>query len=411
MRVLLINNQHYPKGGAHVVYFNTAELLKKNGHDVFFFSTKDDKTLPYEYSDYFPKSKDYRNLSIISKLKSIKSFIYNKEAYQKINEYIKVIKPDVAHVHLFMGGLTVSVLRALKENNIPIVHSVHDYRLICPSYLFLNGNLEICEKCKKHKYYNCIINKCSEANFFQSAILTIDSYFRFAFSNPKKYIDKYIAVSNFALNKHKEFQYDNENKFKHIFNFVSEIETILPNENKGDYMLFMGRLSREKGISTLLKSITELDVKLKIAGNGPLYDDLNNNSIDNVEFLGFQSGDDLIKLIKKCSFVIVPSEWYENNPMSIIESYAYGKPVIGANIGGIPEIIIENKTGFLFKSGDEISLKKVIEKADEISINDYNLLSQNARDFAINNFSSSTYYTKLIDLYNELVSNNKIKNI
>lgn len=406
MRILLINNQHYPKGGAHVVYFNTAELLKKNGHEVFFFSTKDDKNLPYEYSECFPKSKDYRNLSIISKLKSIRSFIYNREAYKKINEYIELIKPDIAHVHLFMGGLTVSVLRALKENNIPIVHSVHDYRLICPSYLFLNGNLEICEKCKKHKYYNCITNKCSEAKFSQSAILTIDSYFRYVFFNPKKYIDKYIAVSDFALKKHIEFTFDNVLKYKKIYNFINDIESISPNVYKGDYLLFMGRLSREKGISTLLKSVSNLNIQIKIAGNGPLYEDLVNKSSDKVQFLGFQSGDNLIKLIKNCSFVIVPSEWYENNPMSIIESYAYGKPVIGANIGGIPEIVIDHKTGFLFKSGDVISLKKILEKADEISINDYNLLSQNARDFAVNNFSSSTYYTKLIGLYNELISNN-----
>ena len=127
MKVLLINNQHLVKGGAHKVYFNTAELLEKYGHKVYFFSTQEEGMVEYDKKRFFPKRVNYREINVLKKFKATKSFVYNKEAYDKISEYLKVIKPDVAHVHLFMGGLTVSVLKALKENNIPIVHTVHDY--------------------------------------------------------------------------------------------------------------------------------------------------------------------------------------------------------------------------------------------------------------------------------------------
>lgn len=409
MKILLINNQHYPKGGAHNVYFNTAKLLSNNGHEVFFFSLKDEETLPYEYSDYFPKAKDYRNLSIISKIKSLKSFIYNNEASQKINDYIKIIKPDIAHVHLFMGGLTVSALKSLKENNIPIVHSVHDYRLVCPSYLFLNGNHHICEKCKNHKYYNCVLNKCSQNNISQSFILSIDSYFRKFFIKPQKLIDRYIYVSKFARDKHLEFSFDNDSKSSLIYNFIPDIDTIKPNIAKGKYFLYIGRLSREKGIQTLINAIKGTAFNLKVVGTGPLLTDFQKLDIDNISFLGFKNGLELFELIRNASFVIVPSEWYENNPMSIIEAYAFGKPVIGANIGGIPEILEENKTGYLFKSGNLESLSEMLIKAYNLSDAEYNDFSTQAREFAELNFKAENHYLKLLELYNETIKNNQRK--
>jgi len=403
MRILLINNQHHSKGGAHAVYLNTAELLKKHGHEVFFFAQKDEKVLSYEYADYFPAGKDYRKLSLVSKINSIEKFVYNKEAYHKIKEYINVIKPDIAHVHLFMGGLTVSILKALKENNIPVVHTVHDYRLICPAYLFLNGKNQLCDKCKKNKYYNCIKNKCSENKLSQSTILALDSYNRLLFYKPQNYIDRYIFVSDFAKKKHIEFEYDTKSKMSRVYNFMPNIDEIKPQKAKGDYMLYLGRLSREKGVSTLIEAQKKMNFKLKVAGTGPLLENYQTNEDENVQFLGFQSGENLINLIQRASFIIVPSEWYENNPMSIIESYAYGKPVIGANIGGIPEIVQNNQTGFLFESGNVDSLREAIKKAIDLGFEDYEQMAINARNFAVENFSPQIHYSSLIQLYEQTI--------
>lgn len=404
MKILLINNQHYHKGGAHTVYFNTGELLQKHGHEVYYFALKDKHTLPYEYDEYFPQAKDYRELSFLQKTRAAKSFIYNKEAYNKLNEYIKLIKPDIAHVHLFMGGLTVSILEALKENNIPVVHTVHDYRLICPAYLFLNGKNEICEQCKKGKYYQCILNRCSENSFSQSGILALDAYCRKWHKNPYNFMDYLIFVSNFAMQKHKEFGLPEKIKFSVQYNFISNLETIVPNYQRGEYFLFFGRLSREKGILTLIESAYKTNIKLKILGTGPLYNQIKKQETNDIEVVGFKQGKELIQIIRNASFIIVPSEWYEVLGMVIIEAYACGKPVIGADIGGIPEIIIPNETGYLFKSKNTNDLKKKIQIAKNLTVKEYECMSKNARKFAEIYFNPENQITNLINIYNELIN-------
>jgi len=406
MKVLLINNQHYRKGGAHTVYLNTGNLLEINGHDVFYFSTKDENTIPNIFDKYFPEKTDYRKLSFAKKVQSINDFVYDDKVYIALDEYIKVIRPDIAHIHLIWGGLTISALKALKDNNVPIVHTVHDYRLICPAYLFLDGNGQICEKCKLHKYYKCVTNKCSESVLSQSTVLAIDSYFRNIILKPQKFIDKYLFVSDFAKQKHIDFNYDNESKMSRIYNFLPNLDMINPNHEKGKYLLFFGRLSREKGIETLLESIRNTVFKLKVAGTGPLFNNYKNKKIKNVDFLGFQNGEKLNKLIREASFIVVPSEWYENNPMSIIEAYAFGKPVIGADIGGIPEIIKNNETGLLFESGNIESLTNVIEIANRWSDKEYLNISINARKFALKMFNPNIYYNNLMSLYLDVLKKN-----
>ncbi len=198
MRILLINNYHYQKGGADGVYFNTAKLLEQNGHEIFFFSTSDPKNFATKQTKYFPPKYNFRKLSFIQRIKAIPSFIYNKKAKKSISSILNEIKPDLAHIHLFMGGLSSSILLALKKYKIPVIQTVHDYRLICPAYSFTNGDKKICEKCKDQFYLRCMINKCSENNLAQSAILTADAYFRKYAIKPVKLIDFFIFVSQFS---------------------------------------------------------------------------------------------------------------------------------------------------------------------------------------------------------------------
>jgi glycosyltransferase involved in cell wall biosynthesis len=404
MKILLINNQHYRKGGAHTVYFNTGELLQKHGHEIYYFAMKNEYTLPYEYDEFFPNAIDYRELSFLKKTRATKSFIYNKESYKKLNEYIKLIKPDIAHVHLFMGGLTVSILEALKENNIPVVHTVHDYRLICPAYLFLNGENEICEQCKKGKFYWCLVNKCSERSFSQSGILALDAYYREWYKKPYNLMDSLIFVSNFAMQKHQEFELPKDVNCSVLYNFILNLQTYVPNHQRGKYFLYFGRLSREKGILTLIESVRISDIKLKIVGTGPLFEQIKRIETTNIQVLGFKQGDELNQIIRNASFIVIPSEWYENNPMSLIEAYAFGKPVIGADIGGIPEIIIPNETGFLFESKNINDLKEKIQIAQNLTNKEYEYMSKNARKFAETHFNPKNHITALINIYNKLIN-------
>jgi len=406
MRILLLNNQHYRKGGAHVVYFNTAELLKKHGHEVFFFSLKDENSLPYKYSSYFPNSVDFRKLNLVSKIKSARLFLYKEEVYNKLNEFIRKINPDIAHLHLFMGGLTNSAVKALKDNGVPIVHTVHDYRLICPAYTFLDKNNNICEKCRDGFFLRCAYRKCSlEINYMHSTILSLDAYYRKYIANPITLIDSFIFVSDFAKEIHLSFNKGFKGKSYRIYNFNINNNKII-NYNKGDYFFYYGRLSREKGIRLLIEIAKELNLKLKIAGTGPLLDELLNNTNNNIEVLGFKKGEELWDLVRNSSFVVVPSEWYENNPLTIIESFSLGKPVIGSKIGGITELL-QNERGILFKAKSKDSLKKALLKASTISQDDYLKYAKNAHDFSLKEFSDNSHYNALIKVYNSTIDNKK----
>lgn len=403
MKILLINNCHYKRGGADIAYFNTGDLLKKNGHDVYYFSSLNDKNQNSSFDKYFVPQVDYRNSSITKKLVSIPSFIYNRKATHLLEKQIVEMKPDIAHIHLFMGSLTSSILPVLKRNNIPIIHTVHDYRLICPAYIMLDGNNKICEECIDKSYYKCIQRKCSENKITQSSILALDAYFRKYFIKPIEYIDRFIFVSRFIMNKHIEFNSEYFPKSEMIYNFIPEFENVSNQNSKGNYLIYYGRLSKEKGIATLIQAAEKCKLRLKIVGTGPLYDANREYQSEYVSFLGYKSGNELWSLVANSSFVVVPSEWYENNPLTILEAYSLGKPVIGAQIGGIPEILIDNETGFLFKSGDLISLCNALLKAQHVNTEEYNDMSNNALDFAKSNFSDEIHYKKLISIYNKVI--------
>jgi glycosyltransferase involved in cell wall biosynthesis len=403
MKILLINSCHYRRGGADVVYLNTGELLKQKGHQVFYFSMKYDQNLPDENAVFFAETTDQRNSSIANKIKAVPRFIYNKDAYSKLSALLDKIKPDIAHIHLFLGKLSSSILKALKEKNIPVVASVHDYRLLCPAYLFLDGQNKICEKCVNGFYLNCTIKRCSEGNLFQSMVLSADAYFRKYRMNPIDYIHRFIFVSDFIRKKHISFNAAYKTREKLLYNFVPDLDKIAPTIIRGDYFLFYGRLSREKGVETLLKAAQKAGIRLKVVGTGNLYEKFIAANYKNIEFLGYKSGKELDDLIRHASFVIVPSEWYENNPLTILEAYSHGKPVIGSAIGGIPEIIDDTKTGFLFESGNEAQLSETLVKADQLSEAEFQRMSMSAREFANSHFEPEKHYNDLMKIYTELL--------
>lgn len=405
MRILQINNYHYIKGGADRVYLNTGKLLEDNGHMVFYFSSLNSANLLTDYSKYFIPLNDYRQSDLFGKLKSVKSYINNSTAYKNLEILIKENKPEIAHLHLYYGGLSSSILRVLKNHNIPIVQTIHDYRLLCPANAFLDNKNQICEKCKNKFFLQCSLNRCLERNFFYSAILTLEAYTRKFLIDPLDYVDHFIFVSNFSRQKHIEYDKRFLNKSSLQYNF-----TFIPgkwsNNRNRDYFLFFGRLSKEKGLLTLLEAIKNTSFNIKIAGSGPLQKDVENYllNFNNVELLGYKSGNELEQLITDASYIIVPSEWYENNPMTVIEAFAHGRPVIGSDIGGIPEIVNDNKTGFLFKSRSIDDLTRALKCAASLGDTDYSNLSDAARYFAEENFSPQSHYSNLMRIYSKILN-------
>ena len=271
MRVLLINACHYRRGGSETVYFNTAQLLKEHRHTVSFFSAKDLRNEVSEFNNYFISNVNMRELPLLKKIQRSPSYLYNYPARKSLEQLVLDFKPDIAHVHNFYGVLSVSILKTLRKHKIPIVQTVHDYRSLCPVNTLLDRNNNICEQCKDKHFFHCLQKKCSEGKVTQSLIVMLEAYFWKYFINPIDLIDHFIFVSQFSKNKHLEFNGCYENKYSQIYNFANykEINSAI----KGDYFLFFGRLSIEKGIKTMLSVFSKnRDFKLIIAGTGPLKD-------------------------------------------------------------------------------------------------------------------------------------------
>jgi glycosyltransferase involved in cell wall biosynthesis len=406
MNILQINSCHYFRGGSETVYFNTSQLLKDHGHNVAFFSSIDERNEKSDFEQYFVPTVNIRNLSLIRKTKKIPSYLYNRTTVKKLEQLLKIFKPDVAHVHIFYAVLSVSVLRTLEKHKIPVVHTVHDYRLLCPVNTFLDKDGQICELCKDKHYFHCLQKKCSDGKFSQSLIVMLEAYLWKYIYNPVDFIDNFIFVSKFIRDKHLDFNEKFKLKYTQLYNF-SNFKQSDNSLIKGDYYLFFGRLSSEKGIKTLLSVFSKRkDQKLIIAGTGPLKSYIEDLLKDNpnIKYVGFKTGEDLESLIKNASFIILPSEWYENNPLSLIEAYTFGKPVIGANIGGIPELIKDGINGFVFESGNMESLESKIDASLNIDLTEYSSFSKSVFEFALQNFNREDHYQRLLKIYIDVIN-------
>lgn len=408
MKILGVNKFFYIKGGSETYYFGLKELLEQHGHEMMHFSMSDPRNFETIYSKYFINNIDYNNMNLKDKVVNATKIIYNFDAKKKLEALISDRKPDIAHLHIFQHQLSPSILPVLKKHNIPMVYTAHDLKSVCPNYKMLTNN-KVCESCKGKRYYNCLKNKCVKDSRVKTLVNVLEAYVH-EFLNSYSLIDKIICPSNFYKNKLIEFGMP-ENKVIHISNFI-DTSKFQPCYEKDDYFIYIGRLSEEKGIETLIKAMNYVSAsKLLIVGTGPLEEYLKGlveeKGIKNVVFAGFKTGKDLEKIIRRSSFMIIPSEWYENGPMSVLECMAYGKAIIGSNIGGIPEFIEDNETGAIFETGNIEDLAKKIN----YFINNKNEIvnmGKCARKRAESLYSAQKHYSELIKEYTEVINKNKL---
>ncbi len=398
MNILFLNNYYYLRGGSEKVMFQEQELLLENRHQVNGFSQLCPENQTCKYEKYFPEKADFEALRGLGKVRGAIDVIRNKKAADNLKIVLKEFNPDVVHAHNIYGGLTTSVLDAVNKLDMPSVLTLHDYKLICSSYLMLNKG-QVCEDCKGRNYWHCVKNRCHKNSTLASAVYTMESYYNKWFKKWEK-VRYYICPSKFIQGKMLESGFSEE-KLVYLPNFVDP-DQYLVNYEDSEYILYAGRLSHEKGVLTLLKAMAGLDIPLKIVGDGPLREQVQSfivdNNISSVELLGYKTGNELSSLYQGAAFAVVPSEWCENAPMSILEAYAYGKPVLGADIGGIPEMIDDGSTGILFKSGDAVDLKDKILNMWSIS-QVLTKMGKAARCKLEKHYSSDTHYEKLIDVY------------
>ncbi len=397
MKILIVNKFHYLKGGSEKYYFKLADLLVSNGHEVAFFSMLDNNNIKTNYPEYFTNA---INLSSNNILKAF-DIIYSKENKKKIEKVLDEFKPDIVHLNNFQRQLSASIIKPIKDRKIPIIYTAHDIQAICPAILMLDKNNEICEKCMKGKYINCIKNKCIKNSSLKSILGAIEARYYRIKKIYKKQIDCIIVPSNFVKGKLIQDGID-ENKIKVIHNFIDLDEYDLDINDKG-YALYFGRLSKEKGVLNLLEAFKNIkDKKLYIAGTGPEEENIKNiiknNKLKNIKLLGYLTQKEIKEYISNASFVIVPSICYENCPYSVLESQAIGKAVVGAKIAGIQELIKDKQDGVLYEYNN---INELTEKINNLFENSKLRIEmgKKAKEKAKKEYSKDFYYEQLIDIY------------
>ena len=379
MKILFINKFLHPNGGSETYIFKLGEYLKACGHEVQYFGMEHSGRIVGNNVGAYTSDMDFHGGSKLKKLTYPIKTIYSSEARKKLSLVLNDFKPDVCHLNNFNYQLTPSVILEInkwrKKNNFDckIFYTAHDYQLVCPNHMCRNPKTgENCEKCLGGNFINCTKSKCIHGSRAKSVIGTLEAYF-WKTKKVYKYIDKIICCSAFVKTKLDSNPIFAE-KTETLHNFVEK--PMWKNVEKKDYVLYFGRFSEEKGVKTLIDVCKSLpDIQFVFAGTGPLEKLL--SDIPNVKNVGFQTGEALEKLIREAKISVYPSEWYENCPFSVMESQMYGTPVVGADIGGIPELINAGKTGELFESKNREQLKeKIISLYNN---NEYQNLVENCR--------------------------------
>ena len=411
MKILQINNYNYLKGGSEKVYQVSIDLLKSKGHDVRYFSILNDRNEDH-CEGHLVKITSWRDAKgVWGKLKGISDFIYNNKVAKELNDYIERFRPDVVHVHIFYGALSNAIIGVLRKHKIPIVQSVHEFRLLCPAYTCLDSSLSICELCANSIFKtSCVRKRCVKSNVTVSFVAALECFIRDRFFNYQESISAFIMVSQFIKDKHIKYYPTIAAKCHQVYNSVdikAYAKYVINPKLKENYYLYLGRLSYEKGVDTLIDVFAECpNLNLKIAGTGPIEDELKYKveklGLQNIEFLGYINGDNLYKTIASAKYTMVPSQWFENNPLSIIESFALGTPVIGSIIGGIPELIDDAVDGYLHQINSKESILNKLEESNKLSIAAYSKQCESSLNKSIASFDNEIYYTKLIEIYNSV---------
>jgi glycosyltransferase involved in cell wall biosynthesis len=402
MKILFLNNFYYLRGGSERVLFEEMRMLQERGHEVAIFTRSYPRNQSSSYECFFPAEMQRDSYSIsLNGLRTVREIIYSSSARHGLRRLLGEFRPDLVHAHNIYGGLSTSVLDAMKEKKTPVVMTLHDLKLLCPSYLMLNHG-QVCERCKGTKFYHAALTRCHKDSTVASTIYAAESYFSHLF---RKYasVKLFIAPSLFLLNKHREFGFE-AGRFVHIPNPAS-LDGIAAPQEAGRYLFYFGRISREKGLRTLITAFgkVQTDMPLYIAGDGAdrgeVEEMATQDQKERIRFMGHLKAAQLGKAIDSARVVILPSECYENAPMAILESFSHGKPVIGARIGGIPEMIDDGVNGFLFEPGNAMNLQKKLELFLALPADRVLEMGGVARSKVECEYSAQAHYERLMKAY------------
>jgi glycosyltransferase involved in cell wall biosynthesis len=391
MKILIIHNQHRSgsASGDDKVFMEEAKLLASKGHEITTYTIAND-----EYDSFSFKNKATMTFTVI----------WSKKVYKKIKDIIEKKTPNVAHFHNVFPLISPSAFYACSQAGVPVVQTLHDYRLLCPMAFFIRKG-KICENCTKYGLWQSPLFRCLRNSLLQTSAAAAMVGIHRLLGTWRKKIDLFICLSDFERNKFLQAGFPAD-KIVIKPNFLANPPK--PNYTDNDYVIYAGRLGKEKGLKTLLRAWKKSPkVKLKILGSGPYEVELKKLTsalqLNNVEFLGLVPHQQCIDLMRKARFLIMPSECYETFGLTIIEAFACGKPVIASNLGAMAELVEDGKTGLLFEPGNADDLA---EKLFFLWNNDnaVKIMGENARSSFEAKYTAEHNYKLLIDIYNKAIS-------
>lgn len=398
MKIIQVNKFLYPKGGADKYCLTLIDELEKSGEEIIPFGMADDRNFDSIWSKYFSENIDYHQSG--NYLKIVTRLIWNKEAANKFAKLLEVTKPDLIHAHNIYHQLSPSILVEAKKRKIPVIMTLHDYKLACPNYLmFTHG--KYCDRCLGGNYFNCIKNDCYYS-CARSSLAALESFLHNKVWHAyRDNIDLFIAPSNYLKQIMVKAGWDAD-KIVVLINPAPEYSS----NADGKRLLYLGRLAIEKGVDVLIKALKLTDDELDIAGTGPEEENLKQlvKKLDlenRVIFHGQLIGENLEKLKREAKAIILPSIWAENMPLVLLESLAYGKLIIVSDTGGTPELIEDNITGFLFPPGDVQTLAQKIKDLNKLTTEQREMMTNKIKE-KITPLTLDKHLTKLKNLYKQV---------
>ncbi len=396
-RVLIVNKFYYPRGGDCVCTLNLERLLADKGHEVAVYSMEYPENLPSRWSGYFAPAVDFGG-TVKEKLRAAARAMGWGGIRPSFERILSDFKPDVVHLQNIHSYLSPQLAVMAREAGARVVWTLHDYKPICPSYCCLRDG-QPCEECFVSSSA-VLRHRCMKKSLVASTVAWIEAL-RWNRRKLESAVDAFICPSAFLKSKMVQAGYSADKLIVNCnfigFDKIAGLGGQVPSDamRKGDFYCYIGRMSAEKGLESLLEAATRLPYKLVLAGDGPLYEAFSSKyGCDRIEFVGRKNSGEIVDLLRGASFSVIPSVWYENNPLGVIESLCAGTPVVGAEIGGIPELIEPGKTGFVFESGNAEALADAITRAYAAEW-DYAAI----RRESLSRFSPERHYNILMGAY------------
>ncbi len=396
--VLAVNNHHHLVGGSERYYLELGKLLESRGHRVVHLSTKDPRNHAPSGPALFLEPVDLAHPGPRDLLR----FHYSRRSAGAVRQLLREHAPDVAHLHIYYGHMTASILAPLRRAGVPIVQTLHEYKLICPVYRLVSGD-RVCEACDGGRFWRALPRRCNRGSLARTALSVSESYVS-RWLGAVRHVDHFLASSDFLRRKVIEHGLPAE-RVSWLPSFV-DAAALEPARSPGRHLLYFGRLERLKGVLTLLEAARELgDLPLLVAGQGEARPEIEARicagGLDHVRLLQPRDGPELHALIRESLCSVLPSEWYENCPMSVLETMALGRPVVAARIGGIPELVREGETGLLFEPGNAEELAQRLRWLREHPRQALEMGAR-GRELVLSEFGPERHYERLLEVYRRL---------